>query len=138
MTALNLVIEELLRDMPSQPQTKPSTLGVLFSALFRGVPGGMNATGVGGLEGLFARFRAAGLGNVADSWASEAPDLPVTATQLQRVLGEEQIERLTAQLGMAPDEVLGQLAEFMPGVVGRLTKGGVPAPPNDPTLAPPG
>jgi uncharacterized protein YidB (DUF937 family) len=137
MPALTRVLEEMLGGMPPQaaPDSSASLLRGLFFTLFQGVPDGRPSTGVGGLQGLFARFRAAHLADIPQSWISDGPKLPVTPEQLRHVLGEERVQLMAAQAGLTPQQLLGQLSQFLPGVVSRLAPHGrVPDPQDDPTL----
>lgn len=135
MPVLTQVIEDLLGAMPHRPDQNVSALRGLLAALFAGVPGGQNSTGVGGLQGLATRFRAVGLSPIMESWLGDGPDLPVTPNQLWRVLGDERVQAMAAHAGLTPEALLVQLSQFLPGVVSRLVPHGeVPPPQHDPTL----
>lgn len=83
---------------------------------------------VGGLGGLQEKFEAAGLGGVIQSWIGTGSNLPISADQLQSVLGNDTVRQLATQLGFDPDQLSGQLASLLPGVVDGLTPTGeVPA-----------
>ncbi len=86
---------------------------------------------VGGLGGLQARFQEAGLGGVIQSWIGSGQNLPISAEQLQAVLGSDTLRQLATQFGLDPDQLSGQLANILPGLVdgftphGQLPEGGV-------------
>jgi uncharacterized protein YidB (DUF937 family) len=78
----------------------------------------------GGLQGLIQAFERQGLGNVMSSWISTGQNLPVSAEQLQSVLGSAQLQSIAQAMGMAPQELTGQLSQLLPQVVDRLTPDG--------------
>ena len=78
----------------------------------------------GGLAGLLQRFKAGGLGNVADSWVSSGENLPISAEQVQSVFGAEQIQQMASKAGIAPEALSGKLAELLPQVVDKVTPDG--------------
>ncbi len=81
----------------------------------------------GGLQGLIDAFERNGLGGVAASWVGNGANLPVSAEQLQSVLGSDQLGSLAAALGFSPQDASAQLAEALPQVVDKLTpQGAVP------------
>ena len=48
----------------------------------------------GGVSGLVEKFQSGGLGEVVNSWVGSGENLPVSAEQVQQVLGNEQIAGL--------------------------------------------
>ncbi len=78
----------------------------------------------GGLTGLVAQFQQAGLGEQVQSWVSSGANLPISAEQIQAVLGQEQLAGLASQLGVDPAQAASQLSEQLPGLVDQLTPGG--------------
>lgn len=78
----------------------------------------------GGLAGLLQRFKAGGLGNVADSWVGKGENLPISAEQVQSVFGAEQIQQMASKAGIAPDALTGKLAELLPQAVDKVTPDG--------------
>ena len=91
----------------------------------QGQQGGFNQQMAGGgLNGLLASFAQAGLAHVAQSWVSNGPNQPVSPDQLQSVLGENQVQSMANQAGMAPQDFLAQLSQHLPNVVNGLTPNG--------------
>lgn len=88
-----------------------------------GILGGLLAQS-GGLQGLMAKFSQAGMGDVFSKWVSTGPNPPISADQIQQVLGSEQIQGLAAKLGIDPKRASEVLAEHLPTVVDRLTPQG--------------
>jgi uncharacterized protein YidB (DUF937 family) len=82
----------------------------------------------GGLSGLVQAFQNAGLGEIVNSWLSTGENLPVSAEQISRALGSDQIAHIAGQLGISDAQASGGLAELLPQLVDRLTPNGeVPA-----------
>jgi uncharacterized protein YidB (DUF937 family) len=84
----------------------------------------INNPQTGGLAGLVQSFHAGGLSDVVNSWISGGTNLPISAEQIQRVLGNEQIAKIAAQLGINTDQASAHLAEFLPQVIDNLTPNG--------------
>ena len=90
-------------------------------ALLGGQPGGA----LGGLGALLVAFERAALGDVFRSWVATGSNQPITAAELERVLGTEVIGRLASSAGVDPWRTVAGLAELLPRVVDQLTPGGV-------------
>lgn len=91
----------------------------------QGGMGGMaGMMGGGGLSSLVSSFQQAGLGHIADSWVSNGPNHPVSPQQLQSVFGENQVQSMASQSGMAPQDFLSQLSQHLPNVVNGMTPNG--------------
>ena len=78
----------------------------------------------GGLGGLVQSFQQGGLGEIVNSWVLTGQNLPVSAEQLQSVLGGGHLQDIAAQLGMSPEQATGGLADLLPQVVDNLTPNG--------------
>ena len=76
--------------------------------------------GEGGLEGIVAKFQQGGMGEVVQSWVGTGSNLPISADQIQSVLGSEQVAGLTKAMGIDSS----QLAHALPGLIDHLTPGG--------------
>ena len=48
----------------------------------------------GGLPGLLQNFHDKGLGGLASSWVGTGQNLPISADQVQHVLGSDQVKQL--------------------------------------------
>jgi uncharacterized protein YidB (DUF937 family) len=87
--------------------------------------GGSSASGLGG---LVEAFQAKGLGDVVASWIGTGQNLPVSAEQIQSVLGSGLVQQLAARVGLPPEAATALLAQILPQAVDRLTpEGTVPA-----------
>ncbi len=78
----------------------------------------------GGLQGLVAAFEQQGLGGVIGSWVSTGQNLPISAEQIQSVLGGEQLQAMAQSLGFSTQDMSSQLAQFLPQIVDQLTPTG--------------
>jgi len=85
---------------------------------------GSQGGGLGGLAGLVQKFEQAGLGHVANSWVGTGANHPVSPDQLGGVLGGDAVAGLARQLGLNPQDALGQLSQMLPQVVDKLTPQG--------------
>ena len=91
-----------------------------------GQQGGMGAGGGmgGGLGGLMSSFEQAGLGHIAQSWIGNGANQSVSPQQLQSVFGENQVNSMASQSGMAPQDFLSQLSQHLPNAVNGMTPDG--------------
>ena len=78
----------------------------------------------GGLPGIISKFQQAGLGQQAGSWVGTGPNMPITADQLQQVLGSGQIGQIAQQLGLSHGEAGSGLAQALPQIIDKLTPTG--------------
>jgi uncharacterized protein YidB (DUF937 family) len=120
------LLDQLIGQVVGQPQTTTGTSsGGLGGVLLQLLGGQGTAQGqAGGLAGLIDQFKAAGLGHVADSWVGTGSNQPVSPQQLQTVFGNDQVQNLSRQSGMAPQDFLSQLSQHLPRVVDGMTPGG--------------
>jgi uncharacterized protein YidB (DUF937 family) len=87
---------------------------------YAGQSAGMGA----GLGGLISGFEQAGLGHLVQSWIGNGPNQPVSPQQLQTVFGENQVQSMASQSGMAPQDFLSQLSQHLPNAVNGMTPQG--------------
>jgi len=78
----------------------------------------------GGLEGLLERFRAHGLAEHVSSWIGTGHNLPISAADIQRVLGSTQVADLARRVGVDPSVASAELAQILPQIVDKLTPSG--------------
>lgn len=78
----------------------------------------------GGLGGLMAKFRQAGMGDVIGSWVGAGHNQPISGDQLTNVLGSDTLSGMAAKLGVNPGDLAGQLSNILPGLVDHLTPHG--------------
>jgi uncharacterized protein YidB (DUF937 family) len=84
----------------------------------------VNNPQTGGLSGLVESFQKGGLTEAVNSWVSTGRNIPVSAEQIQSVLGNEKIQNLASKFGINTNQVSAQLAELLPQVVDKLTPNG--------------
>jgi uncharacterized protein YidB (DUF937 family) len=78
----------------------------------------------GGLQGLVSQFEQQGMGNVVQSWIGNGSNLPISAEQLQQVLGNDKVAALAQKFGIEPQELMQKLAAALPKAVDQMTPGG--------------
>lgn len=78
----------------------------------------------GGLQGLANKFSQAGQGGTFSSWVGMGENQPISADQIQKALGSEQVNALAAKIGVDPAQASHFLAEYLPKVVDKLTPEG--------------
>jgi uncharacterized protein YidB (DUF937 family) len=78
----------------------------------------------GGLEGFIQSFDKAGLGETVRSWMSSGENLPISAAQIESVIGSEQIQHFADKLGIDPAQASAKLAEYLPQVIDKLSPDG--------------
>jgi uncharacterized protein YidB (DUF937 family) len=78
----------------------------------------------GGLDGLVAKLRDAGLGEQVDSWIGAGPNQPIDAQQLGAALGDDEVQRLSSGTGLDIMSLLPMLAAFLPQIIDMITPDG--------------
>ena len=99
-------------------------LGGEHAGLFGSVLEAVGKEQGGGLAGLVQAFQQNGLGDVVASWIGTGQNQPITAGQIQAVLGSDAVKQIAAKMGLPPDAVSAKLAEMLPGAIDRLTPNG--------------
>ena len=98
--------------------------GANSSGLMKEVGSLINNPQTGGLRGLIKSFEEKGLGGIAASWIGTGHNLPISAEQIQSVLGNEQVAALAQKLGISTQDVSTHLAQLLPQVVDKITPDG--------------
>ncbi len=110
----------------------------LFEDLAKGVLGGQGGAGQGavssilemlqnqpgGLSGMVQNFHQNGLGDVVSSWIGTGQNLPISADQLQSVLGSEQVQMIAQKLGISTADAGSHLASLLPQIIDGLSPNG--------------
>jgi uncharacterized protein YidB (DUF937 family) len=88
--------------------------------------GGLLAGGglAGGLKDLIDRFKQTGNEQKAQSWVASGSNEPIEPHELEQALGNERIDWLVEQTGMAREELLAKLSGELPEAVNELTPEG--------------
>jgi len=84
----------------------------------------VNDPKIGGLEGLINTFQQGGLGEIVNSWVSNGQNLPISAEQIQAMLGGSSLQDIAAKLGVSQEQASGSLAEILPSLVDGMTPNG--------------
>jgi uncharacterized protein YidB (DUF937 family) len=99
--------------------------GVANSQLGGVLAGAAAGTAVsGGLDSLLNQFRNAGLGQHAESWVGNGQNMPITADQINSVIGQGKIAEIAQQAGIDPAQMSQLLAQALPHLIDKLTPGG--------------
>jgi uncharacterized protein YidB (DUF937 family) len=80
--------------------------------------------GTGGLGGLLAGLQKGGLGNVGSSWVGTGQNMPIDASQLASVLGNDTIGQFAKMAGLGGGDAGSVLASVLPEMVNQLTPQG--------------
>ena len=78
----------------------------------------------GGLNGLVQQFASKGLGDLVSSWIGTGKNLPISAEQIQHVLGSDAIKNMASKIGVDSNSVTSQLSNLLPQVIDKLTPDG--------------
>ena len=78
----------------------------------------------GGLNAIVAKLQQAGLGDQVKSWIGTGQNLPITAQQLQQVLGSNTVKQLAARFGIPVDQLAQVLAQQLPTAVDHASPNG--------------
>jgi uncharacterized protein YidB (DUF937 family) len=78
----------------------------------------------GGVQGLVQKFQQQGLGEVVASWVGNGQNLPISAEQIESVLGQPQIAELAGKFGFDTKTVSGTIAQHLPMLINQLTPNG--------------
>jgi len=78
----------------------------------------------GGLGGLISSFEKGGLGEIAQSWVGKGANLPISAEQIQSVLGSGPLAQVAEKLGIDPQQAATQVSAILPQLIDQLTPDG--------------
>jgi len=101
-----------------------------LGGLLQGPLGGLLAGGAagrvlsGGLNDLLKQFQQSGLSDVAQSWVNTGPNKAIAASDLSKVLGEDQIKALMTRSGLSRDQLIAGLSQQLPELINQLTPNG--------------
>lgn len=81
----------------------------------------------GGLSAIVAKLQQAGFGDQVKSWIGTGQNLPISAQQLQQMLGSDVVKQLAARFGIPADQLSTVLAQVLPTAVDQASpKGTLP------------
>ncbi len=84
----------------------------------------LGSGGQGGLSAVVAKLEQAGLGEQVKSWIGNGQNLPITAEQLQQVLGSDMVKQLAAKYNIPVDQITQILAQQLPKAVDQASPDG--------------
>jgi uncharacterized protein YidB (DUF937 family) len=114
----------ILDSLENSPAFK-GALGQLGAAVLPAVLGEvMGNGGQGGLSAVVAKLQQAGLGDQVKSWLGNGENLPITAEQLQQVLGNDTVKQLAAKYNIPVDQISQILAQQLPKAVDHASPDG--------------
>jgi uncharacterized protein YidB (DUF937 family) len=114
----------ILDSLENSPSFK-GMLGQLEGAVLPVVLGEvLGQGGQGGLSAIVAKLQQAGLGDQVKSWIGNGQNIPITAEQLQQVLGSDTVKQLAARFNIPIDQLAQVLAQQLPKAVDHASPGG--------------
>ena len=93
-------------------------------ALITALLGLLGNSQAGGLQGLVQLFEQQGLGHLISSWIGSGNNLPISAQQVESVLGSGRLAALAQQAGIPQEQASSMLASVLPGLIDHLTPSG--------------
>jgi uncharacterized protein YidB (DUF937 family) len=122
---MTMGILDSLEDSPAFKNALSQLGGAILPAVLGEVMGSGNQ---GGLSAIVAKLQQAGLGDQVKSWIGTGQNLPITAEQLQQVLGSDTVKQLAARFNIPVDQISKVLAQALPKAVdGASPNGTLPA-----------
>jgi uncharacterized protein YidB (DUF937 family) len=114
----------ILDSLENSPEFK-SALEQLGGTVLPAVLGEVLGTGSqGGLNAIVAKLQQGGFGDLVKSWLGNGPNLPITAEQLQQVLGSDAVKQLAARFNIPVDQITQILAQQLPKTVDHASPDG--------------
>jgi len=110
-----------LEDSPAFKNALSQLGGAILPAVLGEVMGSGNQ---GGLSAIVAKLQQAGLGDQVKSWIGTGQNLPITAEQLQQVLGSDTVKQLAARFNIPVDQISKVLAQALPKAVDSASPNG--------------
>nr|HEV8009749.1 YidB family protein [Bradyrhizobium sp.] len=114
-------ILDSLEDSPAFKNALSQLGGAILPAVLGEVMGSGNQ---GGLSAIVAKLQQAGLGDQVKSWIGTGQNLPITAEQLQQVLGSDTVKQLAARFNIPVDQISKVLAQALPKAVDSASPNG--------------
>ena len=114
----------ILDSLENSPEFR-GALGQLGSAVLPVVLNEFFGSGnQGGLSTIVAKLEQAGLGSQVKSWLGNGQNLPISAEQLQQVLGNDTVRQLAAKYNIPVDQISQILAQELPKAVDHASPNG--------------
>ena len=78
----------------------------------------------GGLSGILDQFKAADFSEQVASWVGLGDNLPISAEQITRALGGDQLAKIATKLNIEPAVLSNKIAQHLPSIVDKMTPNG--------------
>jgi uncharacterized protein YidB (DUF937 family) len=96
----------------------PSVIPVILSEV-------LGNASEGGLSAIVAKLQQGGFGDQVKSWIGTGSNLPISAQQVQDVLGNEIVRQLATRFGIPVDQLSTVLAQVLPAAVDQASPHGM-------------
>jgi uncharacterized protein YidB (DUF937 family) len=90
--------------------------------LLNGVMGMLSETG--GLSALLQKLKDSGLEEQVASWIGSGENQAVSGNQIKDALGEETLQQIAQQAGLAQEHAASGLAQLLPQIIDKLSPNG--------------
>jgi uncharacterized protein YidB (DUF937 family) len=118
---LNMAAELFVKQMGSAGGGL--NLQTVMAALQKLLPSNGGELDLARLIGLFSS-QGGGLAAMASSWLGDGANQGINASQIISVLGEGKVAEFAAQLGLQKDTAANGLAQALPDLIDKNSKGG--------------
>ncbi len=78
----------------------------------------------GGLQKVLAGFQQNGLAEQASSWLGTGANEPISADDVRKVVGSDELAKIAGQLGISETDAASALAQVLPAVVDKVSPDG--------------
>jgi len=78
----------------------------------------------GGLQGVVNEFERNGLGATVQSWVGTGPNKSISPDEVQRALGSDLLQQLSAKSGLSVQDLAQKLSQVLPDAVDKMTPNG--------------
>ncbi|MFD0737812.1 OmpA family protein [Lysobacter koreensis] len=112
----NQILEQVTGRFGLSQDKAKQLLGMLVAQIFNPKRGGP--------AGFLQSFRDQGLDDTVASWLGHGTNQPISAAQLEGVLGSETLNQMSAKLGVPAATVGGAAAAILPDAVNELSEHG--------------
>ncbi len=76
------------------------------------------------LASLVSNMKGGDMRSIAESWLGDGPNKAVETSQISQIFGNDKIAAFAKQLGISQDDAATSLAEAVPVVVDKSSRGG--------------
>jgi uncharacterized protein YidB (DUF937 family) len=117
MGLLDQLSGQLMGKLGAQQQDSVPQSALLSSVM--GLIGGSGA-----LSSTLQKLKDSGLEEQVTSWIGSGENQPVSGDQIKDALGEETVQQIAQQSGIAPEHAATGLAQLLPQIINELTPNG--------------